>query len=127
MRLWKVVVLLNVALVVGVGLGYLRWAREVRELRRDLGAARETASTRDAADRVWTVDGVVRVVLAGQGVVVLAHESIPGLMQGMTMGFPVQDSGILDGLAPGDPVRFTLRQRGERLVVLAIEKRPAAR
>ena len=32
MRLWKVVVLLNIALAVGVGLGHLRWAREVRAL-----------------------------------------------------------------------------------------------
>ena len=32
MRLWKVLVLLNLALAVGIGLGYLRWAREVRSL-----------------------------------------------------------------------------------------------
>ena len=32
MRLWKVLVLLNLALFLGIGLGYLRWAREVRGL-----------------------------------------------------------------------------------------------
>ena len=36
MRLWKVLVLLNLALGVGIGLGYLRWAREVRSLQDEI-------------------------------------------------------------------------------------------
>ena len=37
MRVWKVLVLLNLALGVGIGLGYLRWTREVRGLQDAIG------------------------------------------------------------------------------------------
>jgi Cu/Ag efflux protein CusF len=56
------------------------------------------------------------------GAVFLTHEELPGLMDAMTMGFDVEDAKILEGLAPGDPVRFTVRRDGERLVVVWIEK-----
>jgi hypothetical protein len=38
------------------------------------------------------------------------------------MGFEAADEKLLDGLAPGDPVRFTVRKDGERLVLVTIEK-----
>jgi protein SCO1/2 len=38
----------------------------------------------------------------------LAHEDIPGLMQGMTMSFGVQEGESLEGLQLGDLVRATL-------------------
>ncbi len=52
----------------------------------------------------------------------LTHEAMPGLMDAMTMGFEADAPQMLDGLAPGDPVRFTVRKDGERLVLVAIEK-----
>lgn len=122
MRLWKVVVLVNLALGLGVGLGYLRWVREVRDLRQELAKAREAAARRQVGERSWTVQGIVRSVLPRLGAVFITHEAIPGLMQGMTMGFETEDPKILDGLAPGDPVRFILREKGERIVLVAIEK-----
>jgi Cu/Ag efflux protein CusF len=120
MRLWKVVVLLNVALGVGIGLGYLRWAREVRTLEEQVArlraeAARGTAST-------WTVRGIVRAVVPQLGAIYLTHEAMPGLMEAMTMGFEAADRKLLNGLAPGDHVRFTVRRDGERLVLVSIEK-----
>jgi Cu/Ag efflux protein CusF len=122
MRLWKVVVLVNFALAVGVGLGYLRWAREVRELRQEVMKARQAAIQLEAAPRSWTVRGVVRVVARATGAVFITHETIPGLMQGMTMGFEAEDPRVLDGIRPGDPVRFTLREKGERVFLTAIQK-----
>ena len=121
MRLWKVVVLLNLVLALGIGLGYLRWARENRDLRAALTRAVETAR-RPIGDRTWTVHGVVRSVIPRLGVVFLTHEAIPGLMEGMTMGFEADDPKILTGLTPGDPVRFTIRQEGDRVRLQAIEK-----
>lgn len=123
MRLWKVVVLLNLALGVGVGLGYLRWAREVQGLRDEVARLRAEAARPNAQS--WTVRGIVRSVIPKLGAIFLTHEAMPGLMEAMTMGFEVADPKLLDGLAPGEPVRFTVRKDGERLVVVTIEKRRA--
>ena len=38
------------------------------------------------------------------------------------MGFETDDPKILNGLGPGDPVRFTVRKDGDRLILVAIEK-----
>jgi Cu/Ag efflux protein CusF len=119
-RLWKVVVLLNLALGLGVGLGYLRWAREVRGLQDEVARLR-TEATR-AAPQSWTVRGIVRSTVPRLGALVLTHEALPGLMDAMTMAFETDNPKLLDGLAPGDPVRFTIRREGERLVLVAIEK-----
>jgi Cu/Ag efflux protein CusF len=121
-RLWKVVVLLDLALLVGLGGGYLWWAREVRALRLQVAQTSRPSTGASSAAQAWTVRGIVRVVLPSQGAIFLTHESVPGLMAGMTMGFEVEDPKLLDGLQPGDAVRFTLRQIGERLRITAIEK-----
>jgi Cu/Ag efflux protein CusF len=123
MRLWKVVVLLNIALGVGIGLGYLRWAREVRSLRDEVAHLRAEATRPGPAS--WTVRGIVRSVVPKLGAIYLTHEPLPGLMDAMTMGFEAEDPKLLDGLAPGDPVRFTVRTDGERLLLIAIEKQRA--
>ncbi|HWC01695.1 MAG TPA: copper-binding protein [Methylomirabilota bacterium] len=120
MRLWKVVVLLNVALALGIGLGYLRWAKEVRSLRDEVSRLR--AETTRPDPQSWTVRGIVRSVIPKLGAIFLTHEAMAGLMDAMTMGFETEDPTLLDGLAPGDAVRFTVRRDGERLVVIAIEK-----
>ena len=120
MRLWKVVVLLNLALGVGIGLGYLRWAREVRGLQDEVVRLRAEATRPNPSS--WTVRGIVRSVVPKLGAIFLTHEAMPGLMAAMTMGFEVEHPNLLDGLAPGDPVRFTVRREGERLVLVTIEK-----
>lgn len=120
MRLWKVAVLLNLALGLGIGLGYLRWAREVRGLQDELVRLRAEAT--QAAPQSWTVRGIVRSIIPKLGAVFLTHEALPGLMDAMTMGFETDNPKLLDGLAPGDAVRFTVRRDGERLVLVAIEK-----
>jgi Cu(I)/Ag(I) efflux system periplasmic protein CusF len=120
MRLWKVVILLNLALGVGVGLGYVRWAREVRGLQDEVARLRADATR--ATPQSWTVRGIVRSIIPKLGAVFLTHEALPGLMDAMTMGFETDNPKLLDGLKPGDAVRFTVRREGERLVLVAIEK-----
>ena len=124
MRLWKVVLLLNIALGVGVGLGYLRWAREVRTLRDEVSRLRAEAARPSPSS--WTVRGVVRSVIPKLSAIFLTHEAVPGVIDAMTMGFETEDPKLLDGLAPGDPVRFTVRKDGDRLILTAIEKQPAS-
>lgn len=125
MRLWKVIVLVNVALAIGAGVGYLRWGRETRRLTEELAQARQALRERQASPETWTVRGIVRMVLPNVGGVYLTHEAIPGLMQAMTMGFQAETPKLLDGLQPGDRVRFTLKRRGEELLLVAIEKERA--
>ena len=120
MRLWKVVLLLNVALGVGIGLGYLRWAREVRSLEEQVVRLRAEAVRPELSS--WTVRGIVRSVMTPLGAVFLTHEAMPGLMEAMTMGFEAEDPKLLNGLVPGDPVRFTVRKDGDRLILVSIEK-----
>ena len=120
MRLWKVLVLLNLALCVGIGLGYLRWAREFRSLQDEVDRLRAQAARPSAQS--WTVRGIVRSLIPKLGAVFLTHEALPGVMDAMTMGFETDDPKLLDGLAPGDPVRFTVRREGEKLILVSIEK-----
>jgi Cu/Ag efflux protein CusF len=121
MRAWKVVVLVDLALVVGFGGGYLWWAREVRSLRQNLARAAE-AGNRAEGDGAWTTDGIVRATLPQLQAAVITHGRIPGLMSGMTMGFQAEEPALLAGLAPGDRVRFTVRRDGPRLLLVRIEK-----
>jgi Cu/Ag efflux protein CusF len=122
MRLWKVVVLANLALALGMGAGSLRWGRELARLQAELDEARRAPVPSPGGEASWTVRGIVRSVFPSLGAVILTHEAIPGLMQAMTMGFEAAEPKLLDGLAPGDRVRFTVRRAGERIVLVAIEK-----
>ena len=123
MRLWKAIVLVNLALALGLGLGWLRWAREVRDLRQNLARV-QAEPPRTAGERSWTVRGIVRTVLPGGAGLFLTHEAIPGLMQAMTMGFEVDAPGLVQGLEAGDLIRFTLREQGDRVAIVAVERIP---
>lgn len=116
MAVWRVALLLNLALAVGVGGGYLWWGRQVEGLRRELAAAR-TAGPRD-----YRAEGVIRAVLPEAGIVVITHEDIPGYMPAMTMGFRTMSPKIYEGVQTGDAVRFTLGGTPPNLAITAIEK-----
>ena len=68
---------------------------------------------------------MVRSVIPKLGAIFLTHDAMPGLMDSMAMGFEAEDPKLLDGLAPGDPVRFTVRKDGDRLILTTIEKQTA--
>ena len=118
MKLWKVVLLLNLALALGVGWGYLWWGRKAARLERELVAARAQAT---AVEREWRVNGVVRAILADLEVVVLTHEEIAGYMPPMTMGFRATPPKIYAEVRIGDAVRFTLRGAPPNVKIVAIE------
>jgi Cu/Ag efflux protein CusF len=121
MRLWKAAVLLNLALLVGVGWGYVWWGRQAVRLERELAQLQAQATM---TEREWRVDGVVRAVLPDMNVIVLSHAEIPGFMAAMTMGFRTASPNIYDGVAVGDAVRFTVRGTPPNVVITAIEKLP---
>ena len=119
MPVWRVVLLLNLALVLGVGAGYLWWGRRAADLARELAVARAAASS---GEREYTAQGVVRAVLPEMNLIVITHDDIPGYMPPMTMGFRAASPKIHEGAGIGDAVRFTLRGTPPNLVIVAIEK-----
>jgi Cu/Ag efflux protein CusF len=124
MRLWRAVLLMNLAVTVGLLLGFLVWGRRAAELGRELGALqRQVAQT--GVERTWTVKGVVRAVLPDMNVVVLTHEDIAGYMGPMTMGFRVHDPQLYRGVDIGETVRFTLKGVPPNLVITAIAREGA--
>jgi Cu/Ag efflux protein CusF len=120
MRAWKAVLLINLALIVGVGWGYVFWGLREGRLERELAEARAAAAS--GVERQWTVEGVVRAIFPELGVIVLTHGDIPGYMPAMTMGFRVASPKIQEAVSVGDEVRFTLRGVLPDVAVTTIEK-----
>jgi Cu/Ag efflux protein CusF len=125
MRLYKVVILVNVALATGFLLGYHWWSQENARLSRELRAARQSAPVPAPGGGTWNARGIYRGTVAEQNVIIVTHEEIPGVMGAMTMGFPLSDSKLSRGLSPGDRITFTLKADGNRLVVVALRKEPS--
>jgi len=121
MRLWRVVLLVNLALGVGLLCGYLVWGREVARVGQELALARQQQATA-GVQRTWQARGVVRAVLPELNVVVLTHEDLAGYMGSMTMGFRVHDPKLYEGLDIGDTVRFTLTGAPPNVEITAIAK-----
>jgi Cu/Ag efflux protein CusF len=119
MRVWRVVLLVNLALALGFGAGWLWWGREARRLSRELETARLAATS---GEREFRATGVVRAGLAHLGLLVITHGEIAGYMPPMTMGFRTTSPKILESVKPGDAVRFTLRGTPPNLAITAIEK-----
>lgn len=122
MRPYKVVILVNLALAAGFLFGYHWWGQETARLRRELEAARRATLASPGGEQSWSVRGIVRGVAPEQNLILITHEEIPGLMGAMTMGFPTTDGKLLRGLTPGDRVEFTLKARGNELVMVALRK-----
>jgi len=107
MKLWRAVLLLNLALAVGLLLGWLAWGREASRLEARLSQSQRVVVI--GGEQTWVVKGVVRAVIPEIQVLVLTHDEIPGYMSaGMTMGFKVKDAKLLERARVGDVVRFTL-------------------
>lgn len=108
MRLWKAIILLNLAVGVGLLFGYLAWGREAVRLRQEVVKARQEALGA-RGEREWRIQGVVRATIPEINVLVLTHEEIPGFMPAMTMGFRAASPKLYEKLEAGDRIRFTLK------------------
>ncbi len=121
MRLWKAVALLNLALGIGLLVGYLWWGREATRLRGETTVTIQ-AGAAGLEEREWTARGVVRLVIPEINVLVLTHEDIPGFMPSMTMGFRAANPKLYAGLQVGDLIRFTLKGVPPNVTIVAITK-----
>jgi len=69
------------------------------------------------------VDGQVQKIDAAQGKVTLRHAPIKKLdMDAMTMVFRIQDPAQLQGLKPGDKVKFEADRVNGQITIIKIEK-----
>jgi Cu/Ag efflux protein CusF len=75
-------------------------------------------------DRIYTADGVIRSLDPAAKKIVITHGPVPALgWPGMTMGFALEDASLLDGLKPGDQVRFDFRNEADADIIVDIEAR----
>jgi Cu/Ag efflux protein CusF len=122
MRLYKVVLLVNLALAIGFLCSSMWWWQEVGRLRREVATIRQTTRPSAGNERRWTARGVIRVIAPEINRLFIDHEAIPGLMEAMTMAFEAADPTLFNSLTPGDVVGFTLERRDEKLFLIAINK-----
>lgn len=59
----------------------------------------------------YVLHGQILAVLPDRMSLTIRHEAIPGLMDAMTMTFPVADRRLLEGRVPGETVAATLEVR----------------
>jgi Cu/Ag efflux protein CusF len=75
------------------------------------------------AKTAGTAEGEVRRIDPAAKTLVIKHGDFKGMeMPAMTMAFPVKDAKMLDGLKPGDRVKFSVEQAGGDLVITKIDK-----
>jgi Cu/Ag efflux protein CusF len=62
----------------------------------------------EAPKKTVTGEGKVIATVPSANQIVVEHGKIKGFMDAMTMGYRVEPSSLLEGLQPGDKVRFTI-------------------
>ena len=82
----------------------------------------QTTAAPTTANQVFEVKGQVLSLETDGKTVRIAHEAIPGFMPAMEMPFTVKEHSALQGLAPGDAVRFQLIVTKDDSWITQIEK-----
>src|SRR6185437_17038269 len=72
------------------------------------GCHRTSAPATASSAKQYPIRGTVVRVDANDGQVTLQHGAIPGLMEAMTMPYPVTDRSSLSELHPGDKIMATV-------------------
>jgi|tagenome__1003787_1003787.scaffolds.fasta_scaffold19240859_1 Cu(I)/Ag(I) efflux system protein CusF len=86
------------------------------------GAPSLAASDKPASRSVQGV-GVVTAIAPDAGRLTINHEDIKGFMGAMEMAYPVARPALLNGLKPGDKIRFVINRRNGTIIGLMIMRR----
>ena len=126
--MWRVVLLVNLALAVGLGIGYGAWGRRIASVEEALATAQSDAQRLDReraacvaggrpGEQLWEGRGVVRAVY--RRLLIVTHEEIPGLLPARTTGFRLAESVDPARVRAGDSIRFQLKgpSQGETALV----------
>jgi FtsP/CotA-like multicopper oxidase with cupredoxin domain len=71
----------------------------------------------------YTGVGAVVATIPRLNRLIVDHEEIPGFMAAMEMSYGVTVPGLLDGLVPGDRIRFTLDARIAQIIAIEVLSR----
>jgi Cu/Ag efflux protein CusF len=85
-------------------------------------AAVQQRQTGEGASQTVVGEGEVISTVPKASQIVLEHGEIKGFMDAMTMGYRIEPSSLLEGLKPGDKVRFTIDL--QKRTITHIEKLP---
>jgi protein SCO1/2 len=89
---------------------------------------KQTPSAASAqAGKDYAAHGVIRGFQSDDKVVVIEHQAIPGLMEGMTMGFELRPAALGQGFKVGDKVDFTLTVAGDDFAVTGLSRAAQAK
>jgi Cu/Ag efflux protein CusF len=72
------------------------------------------------AEKTAVGEGKVIAVVPSSSQLVIEHGPIDDYMDAMTMGYPTEPASLLEGLKPGDKVRFAIDVK--RKVIVKVEK-----
>ena len=130
MRTWREALLLNLALLVGLGIGYGTWGRwaaaldgEVKTAQAQIGQLTREREACFAGGHVgeqrWEGRGIVRALYPR--LLIVTHEEIPGLLPGRTTSFRLSDSVDRTHARAGDQIRFWLQGAGDNAMLVKTE------
>jgi protein SCO1/2 len=89
-----------------------------------VAAARGSGDATRVREGTYSATGVIKSFGPDRAFVRIAHDTIPGFMEAMTMPFRARAAEQLAGLSVGDAVRFRFAVQTDGACVLeAIEKR----
>jgi hypothetical protein len=121
MRMWRVAILVNLALAVGLGFGYGAWGHRLARLDGEVKTAQaqveQLKREREACfagahfgEQLWEARGIVRAVYPK--LLIITHEEISGLLPARTTGFRLAGSANPGQAHAGDSIRFWLQGTG---------------
>lgn len=82
----------------------------------------EGTAAKTPADGMYPSKGVVTKINNELGSIEIDHENIPDLMPAMKMEFFVKDKAMLEPIAVGDNVTFTIEYKQGTEIIIAIGK-----
>ena len=80
----------------------------------------QARQTEEGSSQTVVGEGEVVAAVPNASQIVLEHGEIKGFMEAMTMGYRIESPSLLEGLGPGDKVRFTIDV--QKRTITAIEK-----
>ena len=94
--------------------------RSTTRIAADPGSHGARHGSEASAAKTAVGEGKVVAVVPSSGQLVVEHGAIKDFMDAMTMGYPTEPASLLEGLKPGDKVRFAIDV--QRKVIVKIDK-----